>query len=449
MKPIRILFLLALCVCAQVTSYAAQYSEEEWANLLKQLRAGFQQFPLLTPATNSDGQPVFQKLPNETPVVIDGTNYYGFRFKVPSRKNAEDFVWATLQPQFLIGWQIIPEKGEMLGFAGYRYTAKTTYRSTSKLLPAPLRRLIVQSLDGDCLKDGETYLIWWSLSGRARQMYLSFTFAPLGPDGLNEFGPMEKALALVRVNGSPPPVPANPSISLRQGKDFDSLLEKLMKDPEMMKVMQEQQGQVLKTQYAPLIKQLNLAPDQRDAFYKVLMDNTTNDMAQALAMMSGTNHPDTASAVAGSQKNMHDQVRSLLGDTGYAQFQDFEMSLPDRMMFEQMKTSFTDNPLTEDQQQRLLQIMIVERKNSAPAAAPGGGKPAVSAANLAGQTEQALQTQEQVNRRVYQQAADFLSPGQLQSLGNSQSNLLRMTKMSMSMMQEFMGTNADDEPDGQ
>jgi hypothetical protein len=226
------------------------------------------------------------------------------------------------------------------------------------------------------------------------------------------------------------------------------MMENMMKDPEMMKVIQEQQDQMLKTQYAPLIKQLNLTPDQRDAFYKVLADNATNVMAQSMALFSGTNNPDAAGAVASSQTNMQGQMRLLLGDTAYAQFQDFQTSLPDRMMFEQMKTSFADNPLTDDQQQRLLQIMIVERKNSASAVDPVTGQPVVPTANLAGQTEQALQTQDGINQRVYQQAAGFLAPDQLQSLGNSQSNLLNLTRMSMTMMQKFMGTNMDGDGPG-
>jgi hypothetical protein len=244
-----------------------------------------------------------------------------------------------------------------------------------------------------------------------------------------------------------PPVAAPASGAALEKKGFGSMMENMMKDPEMMKMIQEQQAQVLKTQYAPLVKQLNLTPDQRDAFYKVLSDNTTNAMAQGLALLSGTNNPDAASAAAGSLKTMQDQMKPLLGDTGYAQFQDFQTSLPDRMMFEQIKTSFADDPLTDDQQQSLLQIMINERKNAASAVDPNTAKPAVAPAGFAGATEQAVQTQEQINQRVYQQAAGFLSPNQLQSLGNSQSNFLNLTKMSMTMAQRFMGTNFDGDSD--
>jgi hypothetical protein len=91
----------------------------------------------------------------------------------------------------------------MDGFENFRLMPKANYLSTSTLPPVNQRRLMVQSLAGDSLKDEETYLIWWTLRGRARQVYVSFAFAPLGPKGLNQVGPMEKALALVRASGTP------------------------------------------------------------------------------------------------------------------------------------------------------------------------------------------------------------------------------------------------------
>ena len=217
----------------------------------------------------------------------------------------------------------------------------------------------------------------------------------------------------------------------------------MMKDPEYLKAISGQQIQVLKTQYAPLVKQLNLTPEQRDAFYTLLTDNATNAMVQGLAMLSGTNNAGATSAIADAQKTLQAQMRSLLGDADFAKFQEFQTTLPDRQMLEQMQTSFADNPLTDDQQQRLLQLMIAERKNSILALDPNTGKPAVPDANPAAQMEQTLQAQDQINQRVYQQAADFLSPVQLQSLGTSQTNMLGLVKSMMPMMQKMMGTDGN------
>jgi RNA polymerase sigma factor (sigma-70 family) len=244
------------------------------------------------------------------------------------------------------------------------------------------------------------------------------------------------------VVGNPPGVPS-------QGKTSGSVLANLLKDPDMMKAMVEQQAQLLKTEFAPLVKQLNLKPEQGDAFYKLLTDNVTNTMLQSLAMMEGAKDPDAAIAAANAEKNMQDQMRLLLGDSGYSQYQEFQATLSDRMIFEQMQASFTDDPLTGDQQQRLLQIMINERKNPANGMDPGTGKPAFPAATRAAQMEQALQIQDQINQQVYQQATQFLTPNQLQTLANTQSNLLSLTRASLPMMQKMFGTESNAEPGGQ
>lgn len=248
----------------------------------------------------------------------------------------------------------------------------------------------------------------------------------------------------------PPAAPAaiaNPSGISSQGKGLGSLVEGMMKDPDFIKAMGEQQAELMKTQYAPLVKQLNLTPAQRDAFYKLITDDATNAMAQGLAMLSSTNKSAALSAASDAQKSLQDQMRLLLGDSGAAQFQEFKTTLPDRVEFEQINNSFVV-PLTDDQQQRLLQIMINERKNSLSGVDPATGRPLLPAADPAGQTEQALHLQDQINQRVYQQAADFLSPGQLQTLANSQSNLLNLTRSMMPMMQQIMGTNSNTVPAG-
>ena len=93
-----------------------------------------------------------------------------------------------------------------------------------------------------------------------------------------------------------PVAAANPSGVIPEGKGLGSLMENMMKDPDMMKAMAEQQVQVIKTQYGPLVKQLNLTPEQRDAFYGLLSDNMTNALVQGMAMLGGTVSPMTAEA---------------------------------------------------------------------------------------------------------------------------------------------------------
>jgi len=166
--------------------------------LRQQMQASFLQFPLLAPATDEQGKPKFQNFPVMKPMVFGTNLYYGFRFTVPKRDKAEDFVWGMIRPFGLAEWSIVRVKGGMHGFENFRYMAKTNYVNTARLLPQKQKQMILQSLSGESFIDGETYIIWWHLTKEPEPMSLVFTFAPLGPDGVhNQLPPMEKALGLV------------------------------------------------------------------------------------------------------------------------------------------------------------------------------------------------------------------------------------------------------------
>ena len=119
---------------------------------------------------------------------------------------------------------------------------------------------------------------------------------------------------------------------------------------------------MVKIQYAPLVKQLNLAPDQRDAFNKLLTDSETN--SQAMAKVNVPNTPERE-RLRRRAKEYAGPDAFLLGDSGYAQFQEFQSTLPDRVLFEQMTVKFRRQSADHDQEQRCFRLMINERKNSA------------------------------------------------------------------------------------
>ena len=91
-----------------------------------------------------------------------------------------------------------------------------------------------------------------------------------------------------------------------------------------------------------------------------------------------------------AQKTLQDQVHSLLGNDGYAQYEQFITTLPDRQTLDLMKTSFTDYPLTDEQQQKLLEVMVAERKSTPSVVSDGPGIPGFGAANSAAQMDQAM-----------------------------------------------------------
>jgi len=231
---------------------------------------------------------------------------------------------------------------------------------------------------------------------------------------------------------------AKPPTTAAAGTKGNFLAERF-KDPDMLKAMRESTAAMIKMQYAPLVKQLNLSPEQADKFYQIMIDMGLKGLD---AMQSGKFSADNMQSTAADLKS---DLQSLLGDDGFAQYKDFVQNLADQTMFTQIKKEFVDNdnPLSDTQQQQLLQAMITARQsvtaNSAPNPSPAGSS------GTTAMVGQYLQQQEQINQNVLQQAAAFLSPEQLQTLATSQSNMLAMGKIGVIMAQK-MFTNAPSGP---
>jgi RNA polymerase sigma factor (sigma-70 family) len=176
----------------------------------RRLQKAFLQFPLLPLVTNSAGKPEFQAWTLTNWVKFKGQTYYGFRFTVPPRKNHEDLVWAFVEPDSFTGWYILPQRGAMYGFINYFYCSKNTYPRADALLPKDGRSIIMQHLAGNCLRDGQTYLIWFGFQkGHPKRISLEFTFAGLKRNkpkplqkvlGLNDVDYLERPLSQPMVN---------------------------------------------------------------------------------------------------------------------------------------------------------------------------------------------------------------------------------------------------------
>jgi hypothetical protein len=208
LRPVAWL-LVTFCTFIATTGLRAQDQDDD-SDRDATLQKSFSQFPFLAPATNSDGRPEFQTLTLANPVVIDRERFFGFRFKVPPRANHEDLLWAFVQPGDLKEWYIVPQTGEMDGFTNFYYTSKGDYLGAEPLMPLNASHLNIQYLNGDSLKDGQAYLIWFGF-GRVnpRVMSLMFTFTNFDPGDPHPLRESEKTLAMDQLATGPIVNPSN------------------------------------------------------------------------------------------------------------------------------------------------------------------------------------------------------------------------------------------------
>lgn len=215
-----------------------------------------------------------------------------------------------------------------------------------------------------------------------------------------------------------------------KSNSLGSALGKMFDDPTMKEFLRDQQLKTLKTQYAPLIKSLNLSPETADKFMQLLGDDAMRKMDLGMQLVKGDLDSATAAQQQIAAKNeLASQMQSLLGSDSYPQFQQFQEELPARTMLTMFKSELSDNGLTDDQSAQLLQLM-----KSMPSSDNAG-----QLNQSASATDDYLQKMEDNNQQVLQKAANFLSPDQLSALGAFQTNMLGMIKVGATMQKQFRG----------
>jgi hypothetical protein len=179
---------------------------------------------------------------------------------------------------------------------------------------------------------------------------------------------------------------------------------------------------VLERLYAPLVRKLDLTPEDRRSFYELILEAKLK--AQAL-MADLLRHEDLgrlARASAEIQQKLDARLQVLLGPADFGIYQEYQAGVPDRGLVERMKSDFAECPLTEAQQELLIAAMATVRKS---AGASTGGAPAqFSIADSRKLMTEKLSLQESMDQQVLQLAAGFLSPAQLKILASAQARMM-------------------------
>ncbi len=201
------------------------------------------------------------------------------------------------------------------------------------------------------------------------------------------------------------------------GGGMGDFLTKMTKDPEMRKAMAQQQRMGLNMIYSSLFKQLQIPPDQEQKLKDMLLEQQMANMSQAGALLdTGGNRAEAMQKLGDDQKQRQDQIKQLIGDEKYAQFQDYNQTVGERMMLDQMGG---DVALSPEQKDQLLGIVLEEKKNSQ---INNSGDPTTSSKdfqNVIGSPEamdKLLAQQKQVNERVLERSGTILTPDQIRKL---------------------------------
>ena len=246
---------------------------------------------------------------------------------------------------------------------------------------------------------------------------------PAKPEQLGELLRLRGEATRLRANAQADSKAANPMAEM-----FKSPAGKVM----MMASMRAE-GLAVARSYAKLFADLHLTPEQTAAMKDLMINQTMASADMITAAMSGQADPAQlqvqAVQVKAEQAAIDGQIKQLLGDDNYTQYQAYGKTLPERMVVTQVADQLADSPMAvgADQEQQLFDAMVEERQNfkfTTDFSDPSKLKGDVASYYTEDNKQRYLQELEQLNQIYLARAQSILSPDQLavfqSSLGSQQ-----------------------------
>jgi RNA polymerase sigma factor (sigma-70 family) len=197
-------------------------------------------------------------------------------------------------------------------------------------------------------------------------------------------------------------------------------LASMMSDPAMKEYIHQVQAKMIKERYEPLMKELNLSPENAEKFTQLIGDIWSKG-TDAASGSGETALQSVQEAVEKANKGMQE----LLGDAGVARYNEFNMEIPARTTIKLLDGRLADNQLSDDQTGQLIKVVM--------------GEPFEFTHGISGDWDTAyfgsqadfdahIQKVQESQQRILQQAGTFLNPNQLSALATIQSDSLNARK---------------------
>ena len=232
------------------------------------------------------------------------------------------------------------------------------------------------------------------------------------PEHLGELLRLRGEATRLRANAQAEAKAANPMVEMLKSPE----------GKEMMKANMRAMGLSVARSYAKLFGDLHLTPEQSAAMKDLLVNKTMAGADMITAAMSGQADPAQLQAqavqVKAAQAALEDQIKQLLGDDNYAQYQAYGKTLSERMVITQFSDQLAGGPkaVPPEQEQQLFDAMVEERQNfkfttdfSDPSKLQGDVASYYTEANR----QRYLQELDQLSQRYLGRAQAILSPDHL------------------------------------
>ena len=223
--------------------------------------------------------------------------------------------------------------------------------------------------------------------------------------------------------------------------------DEMMKNPEMVEMMRQGQRTALDMIYGELFKDLRLSEEEMEAFKDLLVDKQMVNLEMGLPMMKGDLGEDEkkemTEQIEEKQAEIDEEIKMLLGEAVYEEFENYSKNLGDRMLLGQYKRGLKGagiEALDERQEDELLAAMNEERERFEFSASFGDP----DNFDVSRFTEENINTylkeKEELVKRVLDRSKTILTEEQFEQYKASVESQFKMEKMQMEMAAKMFGS---------
>jgi hypothetical protein len=243
--------------------------------------------------------------------------------------------------------------------------------------------------------------------------------------------------------------------SLAQAKTNNPMhsMAAMFKDPKMREMIKAQQkafmGPVVQKQYAELLKQLNMTPEQSATFKDLVQKKMLAGADVGLSMMDdsldASQRADLAKQVKSKSDDVDNEIKDFLGDSNYQSYKSYEKMVPDRMSVGQFNDQFagTSDALSADQQNQLVQALSDARNNFKWTSGLNQENPGANGdmASLlkSDNIDRFVAERTQFDENFLTKAQQFLNPSQLNAYRQFQETQRNMQVAGLKMASQMFG----------
>jgi hypothetical protein len=228
-----------------------------------------------------------------------------------------------------------------------------------------------------------------------------------------------------------------------------SVLSGLTESPEMGKMIRDQQKMGLGMIYKAFTKRANLSPELAEELNNVLADDVMTNINHITELLRAKKTPAEMETVFAAQEaELREKVKSVLGEEGFAQYQDYTQNLASYLTAEQFKGMLPGDKETKDAQaKQLYELMQQETKRAlADAGLPSDYQtvPTLNFRNIASEeiADKNLRLLETIYDGVANQAGSFLGVEELEKFGEFRKMAINNNRVGLTINRKMMAPPA-------